>query len=291
MKNLFFNIADIQFHMKVPKKILGKEYESFYTNTGIDPIINILVKPQFFIRDPRGKLIHDRELEWYINLNNDYCHCLVMRDEKTSRLAAKMKANREWTDIIISYNPKYPNIDFVIHILLVEIVFRNRILFHNGLVVHASAVCYKDYCVVFTAPSGTGKTTHAQLWEKYLGAVVINDDHPAIKLINNKPVVYGTPWAGSTYKYKNTHAPLKAIVILEKAPFNSIRKLNSDEIINHLLPRCFLPYYDKELMKKAMDLFESMISKVPVYLLKCRPDQEAVNVAVKEIENLNGGIL
>ena len=291
MAKLFFNIADIQFHMKAPKKILGKEYESFYNNTGIDPITNILIKPRFFIREPKGKLIHDHELEWYINPNDDYCHCLVMRDEKKSKLVAKMKANKVWTDIFISFNPKYPNINFVIHILLVEIVFRNRILFHNGLVVHASAVCYKDYCVVFTAPSGTGKTTHAQLWEKYLDAVVINDDHPAIKLINNKPVVYGTPWAGSTYKYKNTHAPLKAIVILEQAPFNNIQKLQFQDIINHFLPRCFLPYYDKKLMKKAMDLFESMISKVPVYLLKCRPDQEAVNVAVKEIENLNGGML
>ena len=277
--------------MIAPKKILGNEYVSFYNNSGIKSNINILIKPRLYIREPRGNLIHDRELEWYINPNDDYYHYLVMRDEKTSKLVAKMKANREWTDIIISYNPKYPNIEFLIHILLVGIVFRNRIIFHDGIVVHASAVCYKDYCVVFPAPSGTGKSTHAQLWEKYLDAVVINDDHPAIKIIDNKPVVFGTPWAGSTYKYKNTHAPLKAIVILEQAPFNSIRKLNSDEIINHLLPRCFLPYYDKELMKKAMDLFESMISKVPVYMLKCRPDQEAVNVAVKEIENLNGGIL
>lgn len=271
--------------MNAPKRIISNEYDKFTNEGDVESNIHITIMPRFVIHcSTKGKLIHKRELEWYITNQEKYFHRIVMRDEKSSKLVALMKANREWTNIFITYIPHYPNIEFIIHAIFVEIVFRNRILFHDGLVVHASAVVYKDYCILFSAPSGTGKSTQAKLWEKYLKAVVINDDHPAIKCVNNKTFVYGTPWAGSGKKLENKHAPLKAVIILEQSQDNTLRKLPFTEAINHFLPRFFLPYYNNELMKKAMDLFEAMFLHIPVYLLKCKPDRETVYMVLEEVE-------
>ena len=161
---------------------------------------------------------------------------------------------------------------------LSDVLFRNRILFHQGLVLHSSAIKYCDKAILFTAPSGTGKSTMAHLWVKHKNAVILNGDSPAIRMMGDRPIVFGTPWSGSKPEFVNDSAPLKAIVVLEQAPENRIRKLDAYEYVTRVLPRVFLPYFDQGLMGRALENFEKIVGSVPVYLLQCRPDQEAVEL-------------
>ena len=283
MEQVNLNIANIKFKILMPKDTIFKELKSFQAEKTDINDVTIKISPEKKINGINGKLIHNLELEWYTTEQNYYHHCIVKRDNESKELVARMDVSGDWSNALISYIPDYPNIYYYINILLIEIVFRNRILIHNGLVVHGSAVLYKNECIMFSAPSGTGKSTQARLWEKLMDAVVINDDHPAVMLIDKEPVVYGTPWAGEKRKFINVNAPLKAVVILKQSPKNLIQRLQLHEIISLFLPRCFLPYYDNQFMKKAMDLFELMFVKAPVYLLNCRPDKEAVDMLVAEL--------
>ncbi len=283
MAKLSISIAGIDYKIRIPNNTIGDEYISFLYKGVNKPDVWIRIKPKKVIPEVSGKLIYDNELEWYCTGSTEKKYIIVMRDDKSSRLVVKMETDMYWSDIIIKYNPNYPDIRFILHILLVEIAFRNRIISHNGLVVHASAILHNNECIMFSAPSGTGKSTQARLWEEHMGAVVINDDHPAVKLIDNKPVVFGTPWAGSDRKYQNINAPLRAVFILEQSNEIMLRKLDFNDIINCFLPRCFLPYYDEKLMVTAMQLFESMFLQIPVYLLKCTPDKESVYIVLNEL--------
>lgn len=283
MEQVILNIANIKFKITMPKENMSVEFVNFEIKETENIDVTIQINPEQKISNVNGKLIHDIELEWYIVDQNDYHHCIVKRDNESKELVARMDASDDWSNVLVSYIPHYPNIKYYINMLLIEIVFRNRILIHNGLVVHSSAILYKNECIMFSAPSGTGKSTQARLWGKYKDAVVINDDHPAVMLIEKKPIVYGTPWAGGNRKFMNVNAPLKAVVILKQSPQNSVQRLQSHEIISSFLPRCFLPYYDNQFIKKAMDLFEMMFIKTPVYLLHCRPDKEAVDILATEL--------
>lgn len=164
-----------------------------------------------------------------------------------------------------------------------ELVFRICILQHMGLVIHASAIEWNNKGIAFSAPSGTGKTTQAKLWRNLLGAAILNGDRPAMRIIEGAPMIYGTPWSGSSPDFQNASVPLSAIIMLEQDRDNSIRELSNREAIGRLAARAFLPYWDRDLMDLALANLEKIIQSVPVYQLHCRPDQEAVELVLQRV--------
>lgn len=159
-----------------------------------------------------------------------------------------------------------------------EVLFRTAILFYNGISVHSAAIDCNGSGLIFSAPSGTGKSTQANLWRRHAGAVVLNGDRPALRTVDDTVYVYGTPWSGSSPDSRNAKAPLKAIIMLQQADKNVIRELTKPEAVEYLLPRCFLPFGVESLLEKAIANTETIINKTPVFHLKCRPDAEAVTI-------------
>ena len=123
-----------------------------------------------------------------------------------------------------------------------------KIIFYQGLSVHAAALDWQGKGILLSAPSGTGKTTQAGLWKIHKNAIVLNGDHPVFRIIDDIPSVFGTPWSGSSMDYQNSWAPMTAIIMLQQARENTIRRLTLDELTTMLLPRCFLPFFDENMM-------------------------------------------
>ncbi len=167
--------------------------------------------------------------------------------------------------------------------LLAGVAFRYRLIKKNGLLIHSSSIEYKGKGLIFSAPSGTGKSTHVRLWQELYGdaVTIINEDRPAIRYIDDMPLLCGTPWSGSSDYFTNKNVPLSGIVMLEQAPQNSIEILSGPKVVQLLMPRCFLPYFDAGMMIEALNTLERLVNDVPVYLLKCRPDYEAVELVQK----------
>jgi len=163
------------------------------------------------------------------------------------------------------------------------IPFRFMLLLKNGIQIHCSSIEYEGKGFIFSAPSGTGKSTHVRLWRELFGdkVTIINEDRPAIRYINNIPMICGTPWSGTSDNFTNRIVPLSNIIMLQQAPANSIERLDFSRALQLLMPRCFLPYFDSELMQKGIDTLERLIRDVPVYLLKCLPNYEAVELVRK----------
>lgn len=90
-------------------------------------------------------------------------------------------------------------------------------------------------------------------------------------------MAYGSPWSGTSGEQINRKAPLKALVILERANNNEVVQLNSMEIFQNIFPHLVYPSWDRELLIKAMDQLDDLINNVPVYKLKCKPDYNAVD--------------
>jgi len=158
--------------------------------------------------------------------------------------------------------------------------FANRLAYLGGLVMHGSAISYEGKGIVFSAPSGTGKSTHAGLWKQCYGerVVHINDDKPAIRFDEGVPVVYGTPWSGKTDTNSNNSAPLNAIVFLKQASENRIQPLSVADALEHIYRETVRPFYDEALGMKVLDTAERLIQSVPVFLLECTISKEAVEL-------------
>ncbi len=145
----------------------------------------------------------------------------------------------------------------------------DRFVFHGAAIEHAGNA------YLFTAPSGTGKTTHINLWRKFLGDKVsmINGDKPIINVTDN-PIVYGTPWAGKEGYQRNTCAPIKAICILKQGTTNNIIRLETNDAIKHLMCQVYMPK-DTIALSKTLALMGKIIENIPVYMLECDISQDA----------------
>lgn len=153
----------------------------------------------------------------------------------------------------------------------------------DALLMHASAVCVNDKAIVFTAASGVGKTTQAELWQKYRNATVINGDKVFLTKEAEKIVAWGSPWNGSSPYAENIGAEAAAIIVLEQAEENSIRKLQGMEMLQKLLPHVFFPNWDAKCERAVFGLLDALLERTDVYLLSCRPDEDAVALVEKTV--------
>jgi len=133
---------------------------------------------------------------------------------------------------------------------------------------------------MFTAKSGTGKSTHARLWREQFGdrAVMINDDKPLLKITDAGVIAYGTPWNGKHHLDTNTSVPLKAICILCRGETNRIEPVGKKEAYP-LLCQQSNRAADPEGMLRTLKLIESLSGSVALYRLTCNMDPEAALVA------------
>ena len=149
----------------------------------------------------------------------------------------------------------------------------------SELMLHSVSVLYQTEAFAISAPSETGKTTHALLWAEHFGAKIINGDCNALRVKEDGAYLYGLPWCGNSGIYHNEHAPLRGVVFLERGEVNKIHRLNQSESITRLTARSYLPRWDALLMSgDYLAPAERLASKTPCYTLRCRPDKKAAEI-------------
>ena len=145
---------------------------------------------------------------------------------------------------------------------------------------------YKRKGIILSALSGTGKTTHAHLWRDGYHALILNGDRPLCGKKDGIWTGYGTPWCGSSGEYMNRDVPIYAFVIIQQSRKNELIRLRSVEAFKGMYENLQLPFTNKTLISAGLDLFDEMLSVIPVYLLKCRPEMEAAKLLKQEIDKL-----
>lgn len=148
----------------------------------------------------------------------------------------------------------------------------------DALLLHASFVGAEGRGILFSGPSGIGKSTQARLWQENCAARILNGDRAALRKKEGTWRAWGLPYAGSSGIYRNESLPLAAIVLLEQGQENSLRPLKAAEALRRLYPELMLHRWDKKFLEKAMDLAEELLAEVPVWCLRCRPDAQAAEL-------------
>ena len=156
---------------------------------------------------------------------------------------------------------------------------------HDCMFMHCSALSYKGNGILFTAQSGTGKSTHSALWKKHFGedVTMVNDDKPLLRFREDDILVCGTPWDGKHRQSSNIMVPIKAIVILSQGPVNEIAKASQKDAMYHILNQTIRPS-EPEKMGIVLEHCERMLSSIPIYTLQCTISDEAVMCVYNEIK-------
>ena len=163
-------------------------------------------------------------------------------------------------------------------------VFYTHAVQRHMLQLHSSLIATPDnHGIMFLGPSGIGKTTQAELWNKYRDALIINGDIVFVQETPEGFLGWGTPWHGSSPYCENTSVPLKAMVVLKQAPENSIRELTGFEKVSEVSNSVFYPQWLENGMELCLETLDHLLTDIPVYLLSCRPDEDAVRLTEQAI--------
>ncbi len=186
---------------------------------------------------------------------------------------------------IAEINTKDAYGDMVLNSML-RIIFAQSVLAHKAISLHASCVWKDNQAYLFMGKSGTGKSTHSQLWIKHLENVeLLNDDNPCVRLEDGEITVYGTPWSGKTPCYRNLQFPVAAMVRLSQAPHNRYIHVRETEAFMALLPSCSVVQGDARLQGYLYDTLIEMVELVKVGWLECLPDAEAAQICFVQTQS------
>lgn len=165
--------------------------------------------------------------------------------------------------------------------MIMGTTFYKGLLQHSGCLLHASAVVLEDEAYLFSADCGTGKSTHTSLWLKYLSKknpYILNDDKPAIRIMEDGIYAYGTPFSGKHDINKNTRAKIKGICFIKRATKNSIEKIEPEEAVSLFFEQT-VRKLTKEQMLKLLDIMDIILKNIPCYQLCCDMSEEAVQLS------------
>ena len=175
--------------------------------------------------------------------------------------------------------------DYYLETLAVYRKIAEEMVDFDTILFHGSGIAVDGVGYLFTAKSGTGKSTHTRLWKEYFGcrAVMINDDKPLLKITDKGVMVYGTPWDGKHHLSNNIVVPLKAICILNRDSTNHIESISPKLVYSLLLQQTYRPS-DPVKMAKTLQLLDRLMEKIELYTLGCNMDQTA---AIMAFEGMN----
>ena len=185
---------------------------------------------------------------------------------------------------VLELNPRLQNLDTALY-MGTGAYFVRELLNFDGTFLHASAVIVDGKAYLFSADSGTGKSTHTEKWCRLFGARYLNDDKPALRRINGTWMAYGTPWSGKHDLSSPEGAPVGGIAFLKRGEENSICPLTAKQALPRLMAQSLLKL-SKAQMEKQLMLVDKLLQEVPLWELTCRNDDDA---AYLSYETMVGG--
>ena len=155
------------------------------------------------------------------------------------------------------------------------------------MILHCAYVEYQGEAILFSAPSETGKTTQANLWEKYRGSRTVNGDRSLLGKAGGRWTAQGWPVCGTSEVCNNESVPIRAVVMLSQEPENRAERLTPGHAFPLLYSQITVNKWNMQDHLHTIDLIEEFLGSVPVLHLGCTISEEAVRCLAKALQNLD----
>lgn len=282
MTEHFYELAGIRFRFLIPKECSWDPYRylsGYMTQPGPWDVECVLSTPEKLTESTGQKCFHipayqvfldgDREIIYHGSVEHTLDGAYLRIERQGQNCQVQLKA---------SSFPKGITDDIILTCMQAV----HNITERGGFLLHASWIKYRGKAILFTGPSGVGKSTQAALWETLRGAELINGDRAAVFPVPGGAEVRGIPYCGSSQVNKNQTMPLAAVVYLTQAPENSITRLTGLKAFRHVWEGCSINLWKQDAITKGTQSVIDTVSAVPVFHLACTPDERAVLTLEKE---------
>ena len=178
---------------------------------------------------------------------------------------------------VLRASPDLENEDLAEYVVS-GVIFARRMLNFDGYYLHSSAVVLDGKAYLFTAPSGTGKSTHTENWVRLFGAHYLNDDKPVLRKVDGTWMAFGTPWSGKHARSSNEGVPVGGIACLRRGEKNEITPMPPAAAVRYFMSQT-LHHLRADQIEKKLSLIDRLLQELPVWDLACLPDEAAAIMA------------
>lgn len=279
MDNYYFEIADIKIHIRSPFKFhIKDESKNFISLKGKSDIKINFVE----INEPleiKGDVVHESTIDIYRTKQGFIHEIFQLRGvDPYAWLIPVDKYNYEVR--YLAGSEKYFEYSRnILEAINIEQVLNN----FKAFLLHSSFINWQNKGILFSAPSGTGKSTQADLWNKHENAEIINGDRAGVRNVDGVWSAYGLPVAGSSGIYKNKKAQISHIIVLRQGNENKLTRLSPRDAFIKIYSETTVHTWDAEFQNNILNMISDLVQNVPVYLYECLPDESAVEFLKEQI--------
>ena len=277
------SIAGLNFRVHTPAPVpLEASFEPFRTDGGeVDWEIMIREVPE--LQEIPAEQVYKNYLFWVRQNQNGFFRCFPNHfDGKTPYAVTDI----HWGSgkVEVTFLPAEADSFKTMDKCFSHVGFEELLIARDRIILHSSAVISDFGGILFSGPSGIGKSTQAKLWEELEGSRLLNGDRPILESSNGRWMAHGSPYAGSSRCHLRESVPVSAIVLLEQGDRCHIRRVNPSEAFRKLYAQTVVNSWNPEYVNKVCDMLFRLIGSVPVYCLRCTPDADAVNLLKEVLE-------
>lgn len=278
----YLSIAGITIKLTGPKDIFPEEFEAFT----IPQPLNIQQTIEFHIGSPHiyengNVLVRNHELT-VMELD-----CKYVITFPSSPQLIEMHVAQNGTHVVLYCVPPFTaeSKESLFHAIRPAFLYLAQ---QKGMIaLHSASILYKGKAWLFSGPSGTGKSTHTNLWNQLLDTPLVNGDLNLLALDREKPVIHGIPWCGTSDIFDTKTHPLGGIVLLKQAPSDFIEELTSDRKQLLVNLRLISPSWTKELFDCNLQSTANIVEQIAVCKLHCTKNESAVATVRKWIDGIS----
>lgn len=271
-----YKIAGLRVHFQADFPLIDDECSAlFRAEAGGQPDISVLVSAEETLPTPVGAHVADGVFVRLYQNGDDLTLYTLNRLDKTHCIRSTFPISGGTVHLTVeektkAYGERISN-------LWPAMDLPHQLLCSHVVVLHASAVKTEKGVIVFCAPSGTGKSTQAALWETHRGAEILNGDKVALSCRDGKVFAWGLPFCGTSHICKSYCLPVRGLVLLEQGQENTLLRLRGTSAAAALMNNAFGHnglLFSREAMLRCL---LPAAKAVPVFRLRCTPDQRAVD--------------
>jgi len=212
---------------------------------------------------PQGKLLFEGGVRWRLyQKNGNYLVEYLKPRTKSTNFFCLFKKDFSKGTVYLTHPNQLGHLQPIL-----QLVTSNLLPQHQGIMVHASGIVIKEKGYLFVGPSGAGKTTLANFWNKEKGVTVLNDERLIVRRKNSAFWLYGTPWNTTFSGCSSKSAPLKKVFFISHAKKNTLQKATSPAIFFDLFSQLFLPYWNPASVRKTFKICENVLTEIPTFRL------------------------
>lgn len=246
---------------------------NFLVEGPLTDAVDVEIRAVQSLQEPSGKMIHQSSQRLIYREEDGREHRVNVWMNQVTGLYHELDSKHILVEVLATPDMEIPISTSILELFALE----KDLLANDALVLHSSFIEFEGKAILFTAPSGTGKSTQASLWNKFEGVETINGDRSIVhRVAPGQFVSRGLPFCGSSQIHVNRSMPTGAIVFIEQHPTNVVERMNPAQAYGKLFGEMSINSWNRAAVEKSLQIIEDLVGSVPMVHLKCNMEQDAV---------------